>query len=341
MFSNCRNVHGGGVAMYVSNVYASSVVNHLTILHPFIETIGVETLVKTKKYLFLCIYRPPSGDIDSFLMTMTDILTSVHETKYQGIYIFGDFNLNLLKYNEKNVIAFINLMFTFSLYPLIAKPTRVSSTSATLIDHIWATQLEDNIGNYIIETDISDHFPTVSQFKLVQANQEPECVYKRSVTAFSLEEFTNDLALVDWSDVTNLNCCNEAYELFYTIFYNNFQKHFPIKKFRFNRKTEISPYITPALKNSINEKHRLERLSKKWPLTYEQTFKKYRNKLTSILRSAKNLYFKSKLSDNQGNPKSQWKTINSLLGRSSSAHKHNIELNPLCMDASVTFNEHF
>lgn len=46
-------------------------------------------------------------------------------------------------------------------------------------------------------------------------------------------------------------------------------------------------------------------------------------------------------SDNQGNPKSQWKTINSLLGRSSNARKHNIELNPPCVDASIKFNEHF
>lgn len=52
------------------------------------------------------------------------------------------------------------------------------------------------------------------------------------------------------------------------------------------------------------------------------------------------MYFKSEFRDNQGNPTSQWKTIKSLLGRSSSAHKHNIELNPPCVDASVKFNEH-
>lgn len=95
---------------------------------------------------------------------MSDILSYVNDQNYFGVFIFGDFNLDLLKCNE-NVSDFINLMHSFSLFPSITKPTRVTNNTATLIDHIWSTQIEYNINNYVIQTDISDHFPTFSQFK--------------------------------------------------------------------------------------------------------------------------------------------------------------------------------
>ena len=117
--------------------------------------------------------------------------------------------------------------------------------------------------------------------------------------------------------------------------------HFPKNKIYLRKKNEVSPYVTPALRISIREKHRLERLAKKWPLTYSETYKRYRNKLTSVLRTAKNNYYKNHLRDNQCNPKRQWSTINTLLGRSNNYSKTKIELNPKSLNTSITFNEHF
>lgn len=96
------------------------------------------------------------------------------------------------------------------------------------------------------------------------------------------------------------------------------------------------------MKNSIREKNRLERLAKLWPLTYGETFRKYRNKLSTILRNAKNQYYKEKLKLNQGNPKFHWNTINSLLGGTSKAcNNQQIDLQPTCDDIPKLFNEHF
>ena len=49
---------------------------------------------------------------------MTDILSSAIDQSFHGLYIFGDFNLNLLKSNEDNVFEFISLMYSFSLFPI-------------------------------------------------------------------------------------------------------------------------------------------------------------------------------------------------------------------------------
>ena len=68
MFINSRNVHGGGVALYISNNFDSSEQTQLTVSDHFIETIAVEMSIKRKKYLFICIYRPQSSNLKQFLL---------------------------------------------------------------------------------------------------------------------------------------------------------------------------------------------------------------------------------------------------------------------------------
>ena len=49
----------------------------------------------------------------------------------------GDYNLNLLLCNNDNRIdVFLNMLMSFSLLPLITKPTRITEVSSTLIDNI-------------------------------------------------------------------------------------------------------------------------------------------------------------------------------------------------------------
>jgi len=76
----------------------------------------------------------------------------------------GDFNLNLLKYDENPVHDLITLLYSHMFYPTITKPTRVTNTSATLIDQIWHNNLQTYYSSGIIYTTISDHFPIISTF---------------------------------------------------------------------------------------------------------------------------------------------------------------------------------
>lgn len=113
-------------------------------------------------------------------------------------------------------------------------------------------------------------------------------------------------------------------------------------KFTIKKKSVHIIFITSALKKSIKEKDRLERLAKKWPLTYGKMYKQYRNNLTTLLRTAKNKYYKDQLKENQGNPKNHWHTINTLLGRTNTSNnKQTINLKPFCDNAAATFNDLF
>ena len=64
---------------------------------------------------------------------------------------------NILKsHSHQPTNEFINLLTSNSLYPLISKPTRITSSTATLTDNIFTNNLELNMNSGILYTDLSD-----------------------------------------------------------------------------------------------------------------------------------------------------------------------------------------
>ena len=105
-------------------------------------------------------YRRPGSDPTDFNNTLTEILTIVNAENKPSYYL-GNFNLDLLKSsNHPPTNHFIATNFAHSFFPLIAKPTRITSSTATLIDNIFTNVLDQPSSVHgIILTDISDHLP--------------------------------------------------------------------------------------------------------------------------------------------------------------------------------------
>lgn len=53
MYSNCRNVYGGGVALYVDTDFDSVMVNDLVTIETFIETVSVDLTILTPKIIYM------------------------------------------------------------------------------------------------------------------------------------------------------------------------------------------------------------------------------------------------------------------------------------------------
>ena len=128
----------------------------------FIESLFIEVLVQNdlnnKNIIIGVIYRPPDTDINLFVALITDML-AVIKTERKTCYIMGDFNINLI--NATNHIPtseFLEVMYSHAFTPLITKPTRITSSTATLIDNIF-TNRACNSFHGILLTDISDHLP--------------------------------------------------------------------------------------------------------------------------------------------------------------------------------------
>ena len=68
----------------------------------------------------------------------------------------GDFNIDLL--NPDDRVDFLNTMLSSYLYPLVTIPTRITHSSATLIDNIFVDgQLLNGCMADVLVTDGSDH----------------------------------------------------------------------------------------------------------------------------------------------------------------------------------------
>ena len=81
------------------------------------------------------------------------------------MFLLGDFNVNLLNYNEHNQTnEVLDSLTSNSLIPLILQPTRITSHSSTLIDNIFSNVIEpDIISGHLTGTN-SDHLP---QFAII------------------------------------------------------------------------------------------------------------------------------------------------------------------------------
>ena len=111
----------------------------------------------------------------------------------------GDFNLDLLHYETNNQSRdFLNKMFSASLKPHIATPSRITPRSKTLIDNIFTNFLDVDIvcGNLTCFT--SDH---LAQF-LIYTNKT---VYN-SLKNLDKRKFKEELENIEWNQLLAVYC---------------------------------------------------------------------------------------------------------------------------------------
>ena len=100
-------------------------------------------------------YRPPGGDFNTFIEDLTQILI-----KLRGVdaYIMGDYNIDLLKSDShRPTTDCLECLYSRGFYPLISLPTRLTDTTATLVDNIFTNNLQTVIESGLMAVRISDH----------------------------------------------------------------------------------------------------------------------------------------------------------------------------------------
>lgn len=79
--------------------------------------------------------------------------------------VCGDFNINLVNSAAHSKTAdFINMMYSNMLFPIITKPSRITTDTTTLIDDIFSNKIEVKIVGGLLISDISDHLPVFAVF---------------------------------------------------------------------------------------------------------------------------------------------------------------------------------
>ena len=154
-------------------------------LEKVFESLFIDVEIGTKTLTCGTIYRSPSRNPDShstfILSSLTSTLTKVKQSRY--CFLFGVFNYNMLDIEDNLTSEFVDLMFEYANFPSDKKPTRITSTNATLLDHIWTNVISSqSIKSGILTYEISDHLPILLSLELSNPSQTHHFKYK---TCFS------------------------------------------------------------------------------------------------------------------------------------------------------------
>lgn len=63
----------------------------------FLECVCVEVENLYGSYISACVYRLPKGKLNNFIAKLNEIFNYVSNRNYEGMYVFGDWNIDLMK----------------------------------------------------------------------------------------------------------------------------------------------------------------------------------------------------------------------------------------------------
>nr|XP_055059783.1 uncharacterized protein LOC129443303 [Misgurnus anguillicaudatus] len=294
---NRVNKKGGGVALYVDTALRCKLIKSMSLtIENILECLTIEIEIERSKNIIIsCVYRTSGTCIDTFINKIVDILEKKNENKIQ--IICGDFNIDLLNpKGHKRTTDFINTMYSTGLFPVITKPSRITTDTATLIDNIYTNEIEAEIVGGLFINDMTDHLPVFAIFQKlftkINENGTNNYMMIRHRTPESIAALGEDLQKQNWSEVYENKDPNRAYNAFMNILTGQYEKHCLSKKIVKKRKNDDKPWITKGIEKACKKKNALYR---KFIITRtkqaEDKYKTYKNKLISIIRFSKKDYY--------------------------------------------------
>ena len=243
------------------------------------------------------------------------------------------------------------MLFSFSFFPSINKPTRITKSSATIIDNIFVNRIHSkSITAGILTSGISDHCPVFCITPLKAAYASEGVLFRGRKRIFSERnklKFYDMINGVDWGVCMLQPNCQSAFTLFYTKYQACFDQCFPLVKTKVTYRNKL-PWLTEALKISIKTKNRLYRKSMQTKLETDfKTYRDYKSKLRACLRRAERLHYDHLFAQHRNNLRKSWAVIKDLIHRKKRENDQNfsLEINGVeTTDPSIisnTFNKYF
>lgn len=345
---NRNDRQGGGVGLYINNQLNFTRLTDIEINDDNIcQSIFIEIKLDQRNIIVGIIYRPPNSNQNSFLDYIENTLNKTNNPS-KLMYILGDININLFNTEICSITNdYYQTMTSYSFYPTILKPTRITNHTATLIDHCFTNDMEHTLYSGILVTDISDHLPIFLIINLTIPPLNHNYFKTRVFNQNNIKNFVDSLNSMDWTSVYMDNDPDSSYNTFHVNYTKLYNENFPFKNLKRSHQPK-KPWITPSIIRSIAKKNQLYKkyLHKKTSAS-EKKYKTYRNKLNNILRISKKNYYAFKIDSAKNDLKSTWKIIRELTNKSkanlnypnSFLHNNNELSEPTKI--AETFNKYF
>ena len=315
------NRGGGGVAVCLKDHMAFSERNDISMFDDELESVFIEIdksqLYTGKNVVVGVMYRPPNRDINAFNEKLGKIMDQI-KSENKLCYLMGDYNINLLNCEKHDPTGqFFDVITSNGFLPIITRPTRVTATSATLIDNIFTNNILDVSTSFqgLFVTDLSDHYPIFHIDRQMKVKETEMFMYKRIFSPSNRDLFCRSLSETDWSEIYRTSDTQKAFDQFHNHLIALYNRCFPrirVKKKYNNRK----PWLSEALKNSIRYKNNLyQKYTKVKTAFNEDTYKRYKSKLQNLIKVAEKKFYQEQFTRYKSDMRKSWNVIKSIINR--------------------------
>ena len=290
----------------------------------------------SKPLNLLAIYRSPSEAPALCINSLDKFLKS---EKLMGI--IGDLNLCFKKhFTDINVENLYDLLLGYGYLPIISTPTRITTTTSSLIDQIFLNhevieEYEMKHGN--VDVNITDHklqYLIMNVHGSIQHSKQKRPLI-RTFNSKNTDFFVNRLKKLNFEELTTENNVSSLYEDLMNQLIDIYNQSFPTvqisrKKSRNKQWFDKNCQLAFKKKVKLYKKHQLTQCDED-KRAYEFHNKYYRK----LIKVTKNNYNKNIIENCTGS-KDLWKVVNNFLGKSRTKRVIKLKINENVVTDDIT-----
>ena len=329
---------GGGVCIYVRDDLEAKPLNVNVQREDGLDIEDLWITVQCRKlpsFIIGCIYRHPKAPVDSFNYLLESFRSVCLKNK--AVYVFGDFNDNMLSMNSRLVKIIEKARMTY----MIKTPTRITEKSSTLIDQIITNSPQKILYSDVLPGPIADH-------ELITITIDMKKPKRRLIlrTFRSMKNYTPNILcnlILDESHILNFifrtDDIGNQVDIFTSVFTKCINSCAPMVTKEIRRPN--APWITDSIKEDMEIRDELQRTLKKnrQNIELQQQHKIAKLHVKNRLESAIKDHYRDQMNDCNFDLTKTWKIIESMTPGKSDTFI-NMSSEELLHKAN-TFNEYF
>ena len=207
--------------------------------------------------------------------------------------------------------------------PLITKPTRITSTTVSLIDHMWSNDIENSsFSTYLLVTDTTDHLLCIAVKNHITHYPRSNKAYTtyRPMTDKNRQYFIDKVKyaepILKFHSENPYTDTQTKYNDYFFHLTKLYDESFPVKRKKVNYKSLSKPWITTELLRLIKKKNKLySQKSKRNDEYIAQKYRACKRDVTEKLKIAKRDYYHKKLYHESLTLKKKWEHLRTLIRR--------------------------
>lgn len=221
----------------------------------------------------------------------------------------GDINCNFLANSDHKELK--SIVASFGLKQLIRTPTRIMPESQTLTDVICSNEPHHICCTKVIPAGLNDHELIGCARKLHDVKYQPRVITCRNYANYNPQLFCDDLRSKDFGNVFASSCVNRAWSFLKNTLQQCIDKHAPLIEKKV--KGRLRPWLTPYVKREMNLRDKMLRKARRTSCEVDwSSYKQQRNRVTGLIKNAKNRYHRELLNNNVDSPDKFWSAIKKL-----------------------------